>query len=356
MSADVAHMQRALVLAARGTGHTSPNPMVGCVLVRDGRVLAEGWHRQVGGLHAERDALATLARAGGDARGATAYVTLEPCCHHGRQPPCTDALLEAGVSRVFVAMVDPDSRVAGRGIELLRGAGIDVEVGLCESEARRLNAAFISARVRGRPWVILKAGVSLDGRIASADGESQWITSPAARLRGHELRHAADAILIGGGTLRADDPSLDTRLPETEGVNATPIILDSRLRISGSAAVLGAGKRPLLVCGPDAPARDLPADIVRVPVGARGLELGALLDQLGGRGIQSVLVEGGGAVHRSFLQAGLVDRIHLFVAPKVLAGGPGWVAGPGFPLAGAAEFSLVDVRRVGPDAELVLEA
>jgi diaminohydroxyphosphoribosylaminopyrimidine deaminase/5-amino-6-(5-phosphoribosylamino)uracil reductase len=331
--------------------------MVGCVLVRDGEVLAEGWHRRLGGLHAERDALAVLAASGRSAEGATAYVNLEPCCHHGRQPPCTDALLAAGVARVVVCMVDPDPRVAGRGIALLRDAGVQVEVGLGEPEARRLNAAFLSSRERGRPFVVLKAGVSLDGRIASESGESQWITSPAARARGHALRHQLDAILVGGGTLRADDPGLDTRLPEGGGVDALPVVLDSGLRIPPDARVLRAGARPLIVCAEDAPDRDdLPADLLRVPRGEGGLDLPAVLAGLHERGIQSVLVEGGGRVHRSFLSAGLVDRVHLFVAPRVLAGGAGWVAGPGFSLAGAPSLRLVEVRQVGPDAELVLEA
>ena len=356
MRGDLAWMQRALGLAARGAGHTSPNPLVGCVLVRDGELLSEGWHRKVGGLHAEREALAALIAAGGTPEGATAYVTLEPCCHHGRQPPCTDALLEAGVSRVVVAMVDPDERVSGGGIERLRAAGVAVEVGLCEAAARRLNAAFISARVRQRPLVVLKAGVTLDGRIASAQGESRWITSPEARARGHELRHALDAILVGSGTLHADDPSLDTRLPGGGGVDAVPVVLDSRLRTPADAAVLRAGRRPIIACGAAAPQRSLSADILRVEAGPGGLDLHAVLAGLHARGIQSVLVEGGGRVHRSFLAAGLVDRVHLFVAPRVLAGGAGWVAGPGFRLSDAPSMRLVDVGRVGPDAELVLEA
>lgn len=353
MITDRQHMDRALALAAQGAGHTTPNPLVGCVLVRDGAVIAEGWHRKLGGLHAERDALAGL---GGAAVGATAYVNLEPCCHHGRQPPCTDALIAAGVARVVVAMVDPDDRVAGKGIAVLRAAGVTVEVGLGAAEARRLNAAFVSARERGRPLVVLKAGVSLDGRIATAAGESQWITGPEARARGHALRHALDAVLVGAGTLRADDPGLDTRLPGGGGVNALPVVLDSALGIDGGARVLRAGARPLIVCSEDAPSRTLPADVLRVGAGPGGLDLVAVLAALHARGVQSVLVEGGGRVHRSFLDAGLVDRVHLFVAPRLLAGGPGWVAGPGFSLASAPGLHLVDVRRVGADAELVLEA
>ncbi|MEC7946160.1 MAG: bifunctional diaminohydroxyphosphoribosylaminopyrimidine deaminase/5-amino-6-(5-phosphoribosylamino)uracil reductase RibD [Myxococcota bacterium] len=353
MSNDRRYMERALALARHGTGWTTPNPLVGCVLVRDGAILAEGWHRRLGDLHAERAALQAVDFR---AEGATAYVTLEPCCHHGRQPPCTEALLEAGVSRVVVAMVDPDERVSGRGIAQLRAAGVEVEVGLAEAEARRLNAAFVSARERGRPLVVLKAGVTLDGRIASADGESKWITGPAARARGHALRHALDAILVGANTLREDDPGLDTRLPDGRGSNAVPVVLDSGLSIRGDAKVLRAGARPVVFCATHAPERDLPADVIRVPHGPDGLDLGAVLAALQARGIQSVLVEGGARVHRSFLDAGLVDRIHLFVAPRVLVSGPGWVAGAGFPLANAPAFRLIETRIVGDDAELVMEA
>lgn len=355
MNVDLVHMQRALALARRGAGRTTPNPLVGCVLARDGVVIAEGWHRQLGGLHAERAALATLDAAGASAAGATAYVTLEPCCHHGRQPPCTDALLAAGVRRVVVAMVDPDARVAGRGIALLRAAGVRVDVGLAEADALRVNAAFVSARVRARPLVVLKAGVSLDGRIASGAGESQWITGPEARARGHQLRHELDAILVGAGTLRADDPGLNTRLPGGDGVDAVPVVLDSALSISADARVLRAGARAIVICAEDAPERSLAADVVRVPRTGSGLDLAAVLAALHARQLQSVLVEGGGRVHRSFLDAGLVDRVHLFVAPRVLAGGPGWVAGPGFSLAGAPALRLVETRMVGADAELILE-
>lgn len=343
-------MQRALALAARGMGRTSPNPMVGCVITRDGQVLSEGWHTGPGNLHAEREA---LVRLDGHAPGATAYVSLEPCCHHGRTPPCTDALLASGVARVVVAMVDPDPRVAGQGIAILREAGIQVDVGVCEAEARALNAGFITGVTKGRPLVVLKAGVTLDGRIADHAGHSQWITGPAARERGHALRHACDGILIGSGTLLADDPSLNTRLEG--GTDAIPVVLDSALRVPADARVLTAGARPVVFCAEDAPERDLPADIVRVPRAAEGLSLGAVLAELQARGLRSVLVEGGGRVHRSLLGAGLVDRVHLFIAPLALAGGPGWVGGPGFALADAPRLRVVSVTMAGEDVELVLE-
>jgi diaminohydroxyphosphoribosylaminopyrimidine deaminase / 5-amino-6-(5-phosphoribosylamino)uracil reductase len=349
---DVAFMERALALARRGVGRTSPNPMVGCVIVRDGAVIAEGWHHAPGRLHAEREALAPL---NGRAPGATAYVSLEPCCHQGRTPPCTEALLKSGVSRVVVAMVDPYTEVAGQGIAILRAAGIQVDVGVCEAEARRLNAPFISHCVAGRPLVILKAGVTLDGRIASAAGESQWITGPEARARGHQLRHEVDAVMVGSGTLLADDPGLNTRLPDGPGADAIPVILDTALQIPAGSRVLTAGRRPLIFCAPDAPTRALPADVVRVARGPAGLAPAPILAALHAREIQSVLVEGGGRVHRTWLDAGVVDRVHLFVAPRVLAGGPGWVAGPGYALSQAPTLRITSSAVVGNDVELVLE-
>ena len=343
-------MARALALAARGRGRTSPNPLVGAVIVRDGVVLSEGFHRGAGNPHAEVEALRTL---GGKAEGATIYVTLEPCCHHGRTPPCTEALLASGVARVVVAMVDPDPRVSGQGIEALRAAGLSVEVGLMEAEARACNEAWLMARQRQRPFVVLKAGATLDGRIASTTGESRWITGPAARQRVHELRDQLDAVLVGAGTLRADDPQLTTRLPG--GRHATAVILDTQLSISADAAVLSAGCPVILACAEDAPARDLPATILRLPRGAHGLDLHALMRALVDRNLYSLLVEGGGQVHRAFVEAGLVDRLLLFLAPKALAAGPGWLGGPGYSLAAAPQWRLTAVEALQGDALLTLE-
>ncbi len=343
-------MRRAIELARQAEGRTAPNPMVGAVIVRDGAVLAEGWHHAPGQAHGERDA---LARIGWKAPGATLYVNLEPCCHHGRTPPCTDALLDAGLARVVVGMVDPDHRVSGRGIDILRQAGLSVQVGVLEDEARALNAAYLMAAARGRPLVVLKAGVSLDGRIAAADGRSQWITSPAARAAGHALRDRHDAVMVGAGTLRADDPSLNTRLPS--GRDALPVLLDSRLSIADDARVLRAGRRPRIYCALDAPQRALPADLCRVPTGPGGLDLAAVLSDLHRLGVHSLLVEGGATLHRSLLDAGLVDRLHLFVAPVALAGGPGFLGGAPFTLDSAPRFTLRSARPVGGDLHLVLE-
>ena len=349
---DARFMRRALELARLAEGRTAPNPMVGAVCVRDGAVVAEGWHRSPGLPHAEREALAAF---GGRAAGATLYVNLEPCCHHGRTPPCTDLLVGAGLARVVVAMVDPDPRVRGRGIAALRAAGIPVEVGLLEAEARRLNAPFLRAQLDGRPLVVLKAGITLDGRIADVQGASRWITGPEARAAGHRLRDRHDAILVGAGTLRADDPALNTRIDG--GRDAVPVLLDSRLSIAPDARVLTAGRPPIIYCALDAPERDdLRAVVARVPRSDRGLDLTAVLSDLVSRGVHSVLVEGGGRVHRSLLDAGVVDRIHLFVAPTALAGGPGWLAGPPLALADAPRYAILDATPVGADLHVVLEA
>ena len=348
---DARFMRRALELARLGEGRTAPNPMVGAVFVRDGRVIAEGWHRAPGAPHAEREALAAFA---GQAQGATLYVNLEPCCHHGRTPPCTDLLRAAGLTRVVVGMIDPDPRVRGRGIAALRAAGLPVDVGVLEAEARRLNAPFLRAQLKGRPLVVLKAGITLDGRIADAEGASQWITGPEARAAGHRLRDRHDAVLVGAGTLRADDPSLNTRIDG--GRDAVPVLLDSRLSIASDARVLTAGRPPLIYCAPDAPQRDLRAVIARVPRSDRGLDVAAVLSDLVARGIHSVLVEGGGRVHRSLLDAGVVDRIHLFVAPTALAGGAGWLAGPPLALADAPRYAIIHAEPVGADLHVVLEA
>lgn len=343
-------MARALALAKRGRGRVAPNPMVGAVIVRDGKVLAEGWHHAPGLAHGEVDA---LNKVDGRAPGATMFVNLEPCCHHGRTPPCTDAILASGITRVVVGMVDPDPRVSGKGLRILRDAGLDVVVGVAEEASRRLNAPYLTALAQGRPWVLLKAGITLDGRIASAAGESQWITSVEGRRFAHSLRDQLDAVLVGSGTLLADDPSLNTR---TEGGrDAVPVILDTELRCPDNARVLTAGEAPLFFCAEDAPERVLSAELVRVPRAEVGLSLPAVLAELARRGLHSLLVEGGGRIHRSFMDADLVDAIELVVAPKILAGGPGWVGGAPFSLAEAPAFTIVEVGRVGRDARLRLE-
>jgi len=346
---DARWMRRCLELASRARGRTAPNPMVGAVVVRDGEVLGEGYTYPPPGAHGEVAALRRVA----DARGATMYVNLEPCCHHGRTPPCTDAVLAAGIRRVVVGMVDPFDKVQGKGIALLRAAGLEVAVGVEEAACRELNAGFIKAVERGLPYVWLKAGASLDGRIADAEGRSQWITSEAARAEGRRRRDQVDAILVGSGTLLADDPALTTRMEG--GHDPLPVILDTELRCPEDAKVLQGSRRPVLLCAEDAPERSLPAEILRLPRGAGGVDLEAAMRALVELGVHSVLVEGGGKVHRSFIDAGLADRLLLFVAPTALAGGAGFVGGPPLALADAPRWALRGVTQVGPDALLDLD-
>jgi diaminohydroxyphosphoribosylaminopyrimidine deaminase/5-amino-6-(5-phosphoribosylamino)uracil reductase len=320
---DEAFMRRALRLAARGLGRTSPNPVVGAVVVKDGRVLATGYHRRAGLEHAE---VAALRRLGCRAAGADLYVTLEPCDHHGRTPPCSEAVIRAGVRRVVVGMRDPNPLVDGRGIRRLRRAGIAVEVGCCGAECRRVNEQFVCVQERGRPFVTWKAAVTLDGRIATRTGDSRWVTGAAARDLGHALRDTHDAILVGAGTVRVDDPLLTTRRPG--GRDPVRVVLDGRLTISPRARLLHSGSpAPTLVaCAQDAPAaraRALGAagaEVVRLPGRGGRVAPAALLAALLGRGLVSVLIEGGGETAAAFLEAGLVDKVVWFVAPKLVGG------------------------------------
>ncbi|MEY3214636.1 MAG: 2,5-diamino-6-(5-phosphoribosylamino)-4-(3H)-pyrimidinone deaminase, partial [Pseudomonadota bacterium] len=322
-------MLRCVALARQAEGRTAPNPMVGCVIVNDaGETLAEGFHRAPGQDHAEVDALSKLPER--RAPGATMIVNLEPCDHHGRTPPCTEAVLRSGVRRVIVGMVDPNPIVAGTGLDRLRAAGVEVILGVEEAACRALNAPYLLALAERRPWVTVKAAVSLDGRVADAFGRSQWITGEAARLEGHRLRNLHDAVMVGSGTLLADDPSLNTRLDG--GRDAVPVLVDTQLRVTPEARVMSAGRRPVVLCAEDAPERVLPADVVRVPRAEGGVDLRAGLTALTARGVHSVLVEGGAGLNRGLFAAGLVDRLCLFVAPKVLAGGLGFVGGAPLPL------------------------
>ena len=319
-------MRRALELARRGEGHVEPNPMVGAVLSSPaGEVVAEGWHERFGGPHAEAVA---LARAGARARGATLCVTLEPCCHHGKTPPCTDAIIAAGLARVVVATGDPFPEVAGRGIAALRAAGITVEVGLLESEARRLTAPFRMLVTRGRPWVIAKWATSLDGRMAAPAGGDRWISSPESLTLVHTLRGRVDGVLVGVGTAVADDPQLTAR-PEGPR-RATRIVLDGRARLPPeSRLVRSARDWPVLVAvGPEADAGRIAAleaagcDVWRGAEAEPHARLAALVDELGRRRFTNLLVEGGAAVLGSLFAQGLVDEVHAFTAAKIL-GGPG---------------------------------
>jgi diaminohydroxyphosphoribosylaminopyrimidine deaminase/5-amino-6-(5-phosphoribosylamino)uracil reductase len=357
MNDDLLHMRAALALARRGLGNAWPNPAVGCVLVKDGRVIGRGWTQPGGRPHAETEA---LRRAGDTARGATAYVTLEPCSHHGRTPPCCEALAGAGIARVVMAMRDPDPRVNGRGLAMLRGAGIVVEEGLLEAEARALNAGFFRRIQAGMPVVTLKLASTLDGRIATASGESRWITGEAARREVHALRARHDAILVGSGTVLADDPDLTCRIPGMERVPMLRVVADARLRTSPSARLVqSAGVAPVLVITAPGhpPAAQAPfiaagADIVTVPAhAAGGLDLPSLLRALGRRGVTRVLAEGGAGLAAALLRQGLVDRLVWFHAPAVM-GGDGHPALEGLRLAALSampRFRRTALRAIGDD-------
>jgi diaminohydroxyphosphoribosylaminopyrimidine deaminase/5-amino-6-(5-phosphoribosylamino)uracil reductase len=357
MNDDLLHMRAALALARRGLGNAWPNPAVGCVLVKDGRVIGRGWTQPGGRPHAETEA---LRRAGEAARGATAYVTLEPCSHHGRTPPCCEALAGAGIARVVMAMRDPDPRVNGRGLAMLRGAGIVVEEGLLEAEARALNAGFFRRIQAGMPVVTLKLASTLDGRIATASGESRWITGEAARREVHALRARHDAILVGSGTVLADDPDLTCRIPGMERVPMLRVVADARLRTPPAARLVqGAQPAPaLIITAPGhPPAAQAPfiaagADIVTVPAhAAGGLDLPSLLRALGRRGVTRVLAEGGAGLAAALLRQGLVDRLIWFHAPAVM-GGDGHPALEGLRLAALSampRFRRTAQRALGDD-------
>ncbi len=354
---DRSWMQAALRLAVRGRGRTSPNPMVGCVVVRDGTLVASGWHRRAGEPHAE---VMALRSAGSRAKGATAFVTLEPCASYGRTPPCVDALISAGVSRVVAAMEDPDRRTAGKGVAALREAGIDAEVGLLEEQARRLNEQYVHHRTTGRPFVTYKAGVSLDGRTAAMDGSSQWITSDEARRDAHRLRAQSDAICAGIGTVLADNPELTARGP-TSPRPALRVVVDSQARTPVKAQVLSSQAPTVIFTGSgeaEAGVRSLKeagAEVVCAPGDDGRVCLQDMLRVLAERGIISLLLEGGATLAGSFAAEGLIDRFVFYVAPKLLGSSPsgalkGWGAAS---IHDAMNLSIAETRRIGPDLRVI---
>jgi diaminohydroxyphosphoribosylaminopyrimidine deaminase/5-amino-6-(5-phosphoribosylamino)uracil reductase len=325
-TADIQYMQQALELATGGRGFVSPNPLVGCVLVKDSTVVGQGYHQYLGGPHAE---VYALREAGERARGAVLYVTLEPCCHTGKTPPCVEAVIQAGVHRVVVALRDPNPRVDGGGLARLAAAGIPVTVGVCAAEAQRLNEAFLHYITTRRPFVTLKSAITLDGKIATQAGASQWITGTRAREEGHRLRHAHDAILVGIGTVLQDNPQLTTRLPDRQGVNPLRVIVDSTLRVPFDAQVIdvAADRRTLVATTQGASMAQQEAlrargvEVVCVPTESAGrVDLAALLHILSDRGIASVLVEGGATLSAALLRHHLVDKVLFFVAPKIIGG------------------------------------
>ncbi len=360
MSSPAAHadnefMARALRLAERGLYSTTPNPRVGCVIVRDGRVVGEGWHARAGEAHAEIHALRA---AGAAARGATAYVTLEPCSHHGRTPPCAEALIAAGVTRVVAAMEDPNPQVAGQGMAALLAAGIAAECGLLGDAALELNIGFAARMTRRRPWLRMKLAASLDGKTALQNGASQWITGAAARQDGHRWRARACAILSGIGTVRDDDPQLNVRGVETMR-QPLKVVVDSRLELPLDARVLAGGDVLVAAAQGDAAKiaalRERGAEVLLLPDAGGKVDLTALLEELGRRGVNEVHAEAGFKLNGSLLGAGLVDELLLYLAPCLIGDAArGMFNLPALDsLDGKRRLAIRDVRMVGPDLRLL---
>jgi diaminohydroxyphosphoribosylaminopyrimidine deaminase/5-amino-6-(5-phosphoribosylamino)uracil reductase len=340
-------MRRALELARRAEGRTSPNPLVGAVIVRDGRVLGEGFHRRAGLPHAEAEALRAAHES---VTSATMYVTLEPCSHYGRTPPCSEAILSAGIAHVVYAVADPNPSAAGGG-RRLREAGVQVITGVCAEEAEELNRFFLHAVRTGRPYVVAKYAASLDGRIAARSGDSKWITGEAARNRAHELRHMVDAVVVGAGTVIADDPSLTVRLPIEEPAHPLRVVLDSAGRTPLECRLFS-GELPgvtLVAATQTLPAEREAAlavrgvEVLRLPADQHGrVDVAALAQALGARGVRSMMVEGGAAVHGAFFDANLVDEVWAFVAPVIIGG----AAAPG-PVGGRGAETMAQALRIG---------
>jgi diaminohydroxyphosphoribosylaminopyrimidine deaminase/5-amino-6-(5-phosphoribosylamino)uracil reductase len=349
-------MQFALQLASMARGKTNPNPMVGAVIVKDGRIIGFGAHLKAGEPHAEVHA---FRMAGEAAEGATLYVTLEPCSHHGKTPPCADLVIRSKVKRVVVAMEDPNPLVAGRGTARIREAGIEVEVGVLEAEAKCLNERFIYNITSRLPFVVLKTAMTLDGKIATSTNDSRWITGPTAREAVHRLRDEVDGILVGIGTVLADDPELTTRLPEGGGSHPTRIILDSKLRVAEMAKVLDTSVAPTwIVTGQDIDeekkARFLArgVNVISLPTAGSHASIRPLLETLYEKGITHLLVEGGASVNGSFLESGLVNKVISFIAPKLVGGStaPTPFGGAGIAkMADAVELTDVTWEKYGDD-------
>ena len=358
---DETFMRRALALAERGRGRTSPNPMVGAVVVREGAIVGEGFHARAGAPHAEVEALRAAGRA---ARGATLYVTLEPCVHQGRTPPCVPVVLAAGVTRVVAALNDPNPFVAGGGATMLRAAGVAVELGVLADEAGAQNRAFLTAMRERRPHVTLKAGMTADGKIADVHGTARWITGEAARTEAHRQRSESDAIVVGVATVLRDDPALTVRLGQVWPREPYRLVLDTHARTPVAATLITGATpaRALIAVGEQAPAGRITAleaagaTVLRFPTRDGRVAVDAVLSALFEREVRAVLLEGGGEVHAAFLEAGLVDRVTLFVAPLILGGreAPMVVGGAGRELKSAIRLGPMQTRLVGSD--LLIEA
>jgi len=361
-NADEKYMRIALTLASKGRGRTSPNPLVGAVIVKDNRIAGQGYHEKAGEPHAEINAITA---AGKRTQDSALYVNLEPCNHHGRTPPCTQAILTAGIRRVVVGMPDPNPDVKGGGIEFLRSHGVKVECGILEKECLRLNEAFIKYVTEKRPFVIMKAAASMDGKIATRSGDARWITGERARRFVHRLRNEVDAILVGAGTVIKDDPMLTTRLGQKRGRDPLRVILDSGLKIPLTARIfnLDSSAQTLVATldnASDSKKRLLiekGVEIMAVSTNQSGLDLAELLSKLGRKGILSILIEGGGTVFASAIQSRLVDKFYLFYAPIIIGGTKAvdMVGGEGVNhIAGAFRLKYMKTRKIGDD--LLVEA
>lgn len=358
------HMRRAIELARRGEGWTNPNPLVGAVLVKEGRVIGEGFHERYGQPHAERNALADCERRGEDPRGATLFVTLEPCCHTGKQPPCTEAVVQAGVSRVVVGSRDPNPLVGGKGNAFLRAAGIPVVEDFLRAECDELNPVFFHYIRTGLPYVVAKWAMTIDGKIATKSGDSGWISNELSRADVHEMRHRLAAVMVGSGTVAADDPRLTVRRSSgAPGNQSLRVVVDSQLGLSLDCGLVKTARAcPVLVatavpddCERATRLRDAGVDVLSLPDGAGRVDLRALMRELGARGVDSVLVEGGGTIHASLFEAGLVNELVVYIAPKVVGGAEAVtpVEGQGVnTMAEAIALGSPVVERFGDDIKL----
>jgi diaminohydroxyphosphoribosylaminopyrimidine deaminase/5-amino-6-(5-phosphoribosylamino)uracil reductase len=356
-ASDIKYMARAIQLAQRGLYTTDPNPRVGCVLVKDDQIIGQGWHERAGEAHAEINALKS---AGDQARGSTAYVTLEPCCHHGKTPPCSDALIKAGISRVVVAMQDPNPSVAGQGIQQLKDAGIAVSTGILESDAEALNPGFIMRMRNGRPYVRCKLAMSLDGRTAMSSGESKWITSAQARQDVHRIRARSSAIVTGIGTVLADDPSLNVRLPDTEAledyIHPVRVILDPHLSMSADAKMFSLPGRTIIFSATrdeeqEQALQQAGAEIIYQQDENGFIDLPEMLRCLAGEQVNEVLLETGATLSGAMLKAGLIDELKVYMAPHLMGNNArGLFNLPGFErMDQRIELDISDIRAVGKD-------
>ena len=349
-------MRRAIELAKKGGGYVHPNPLVGCVVVKDGEIIAEGYHKKYGEYHAERNA---LLRCQSETKGASLYVTLEPCCHYGKTPPCTEIIIEKGIKKVFVGILDPNPLVAGKGVKILQDAGIEIEVGLCEDEIRELNKVFLKYITTKRPYVIMKTAMTLDGKIAAHTGDSRWVTNEQSRKLVHELRSEMAAVVVGIGTVLADDPMLNVRL---EGNPHQPIriVVDSNLRIPrNSKLIRTSGEYRTIIatikrddCRDVQPYVSTGVEILECQSNNGHVDINDLMAKLGAMGIDSILLGGGGTLNAAFLEAGCVDEVWAFIAPKII-GGEGAktpVSGKGIEkMNNAIQLQNIDIQNINGD-------